>query len=253
MRISRYLPKSYPLANYFNTNILSTIHDAMQNRGINLKEKDQNLIWEGILINLKSKISFNVLSISFVVYSVLIWLIELLYWGDHIESEICHSLLFFVVTDLTCYDLSYIVFMWPRYRRMWSPQSAHLASANESTSEVWMKHLSDRRLMEDFVKKYSRTTIRGSEISLDIIEEPLNILDSCRNFQNRNRRYSSQQMNRYYRVRLSNILSTVTKEQLMIWLKIPLQFSQRIKFSDEQSLNQFIVVYVNNQASEKLL
>ena len=50
-----------------------------------------------------------------------------------------------------------------------------------------MKHLSDRRLMEDFVKKYSRTTIRGSEISLDIIEEPLNILDSCRNFQNRNR------------------------------------------------------------------
>ena len=107
-----------------------------------------------------------------------------------------------------------------------------------------MKHLSDRRLMEDFVKKYSRTTIRGSEISLDIIEEPLNILDSCRNFQNRNRRYSSQQMNRYYRVRLSNIPSTVTKEQLMIWLKIPLQFSQRIKFSDEQSLNQ---------ASEKLL
>ena len=60
-------------------------------------------------------------------------------------------------------------------------------------------------------------------------------------------------INRYYRVRLSNIPSTVTKEQLMIWLKIPLQFSQRIKFSDEQSLNQFMVVYVNSQASEKLL
>ena len=56
-------------------------------------------------------------------------------------------------------------------------------------------------------------------------------------------------MNRYYRARLSNILSTVTKEQLMIWLKIPLQFSQRIKFSDEQSLNQFMVVYVNQRCA----
>ena len=64
---------------------------------------------------------------------------------------------------------------------------------------------------------------------------------------------TADEINRYYRVRLSNIPSTVTKEQLMIWLKIPLQFSQRIKFSDEQSLNQFMVVYVNNQASEKLL
>ena len=64
-------------------------------------------------------------------------------------------------------------------------QSAHLASADESTSEVWM---------EDFVKKYPRTTIRGSEISLDIIEESLDILDLCRDFENGNCRYSSQHM-----------------------------------------------------------
>ena len=39
----------------------------------------------------------------------------------------------------------------------------------------------------------------------------------------------------------------------MIRLKIPSQFSQRIKSSGKKSSNQFMVVYVNNQASEKLL
>ena len=74
-------------------------------------------------------------------------------------------------------------------------QRAHLASADESTGEAWIKHLSDRRLMEDFVKKYSRTTIRGSEISLNIIEEPFNILDLCRDFENGDCRFSSEQCN----------------------------------------------------------
>ena len=59
------------------------------------------------------------------------------------------------------------------------PSSEHLASNDLSTSEAWIKHLSDRQSMENFVKEYSRRTIGEWGITLTVVEEPINLIDLC--------------------------------------------------------------------------
>ena len=69
------------------------------------------------------------------------------------------------------------------------PSSEYLASNDQSTSEAWIKHLSDRRAMEDFVGKNSRRTIGQWEISLAVVEEPLSISELCKDFERGNCRH----------------------------------------------------------------
>ena len=92
---------------------------------------------------------------------------------------------FNIPSDVTSEELSnrFSVHVADILLRPANPESAHLVSDNESTAEAWIKHLSNRRSMEDFVKKYSRSVIRGCEIFLDIVEEPFSISELCRDFE----------------------------------------------------------------------
>ncbi len=63
------------------------------------------------------------------------------------------------------------------------PSSSHLPYNDRSTSQAWIKYLSDRRAIQDLAKKYSRKTIRGFEIYCDVVPEPWNTTELCLNFE----------------------------------------------------------------------
>ncbi len=54
-------------------------------------------------------------------------------------------------------------------------------------------------------------------------------------------------------MRISNLPSTVTKEQLLKRLDIPSKYIERLKFPDQAVSNKPMVVYIVNQPSENLL
>jgi hypothetical protein len=56
-----------------------------------------------------------------------------------------------------------------------------------------------------------------------------------------------------YRVRISNIPSTVTKEQLLRRLNILPRYIERLKFPEQSVSNKSMVVYIIDQPSENLL
>ena len=181
------------------------------------------------------------------------------------------------------------------------PSSEHLASNDQSTGEAWIKHLSDRRAMEDFVQKYSRSTIGDWKMSLNIVEEPISLIDLCIAFEKGSCEFSTDRCDfrhimcdesdqcddrtcwfghhrrrpttsirrpiesksihslsifsirvlfdvqldtdkiNYYRARISNVPSNVTREELIRRLNIPSRFSDLIKYSNQPSLNRLMV------------
>ena len=60
-------------------------------------------------------------------------------------------------------------------------------------------------------------------------------------------------MSYYYRARISNIPSTVTKQDLIRRLNIPPRFIDLLKYPNQVSSKKLMVVYVIDQRSEKLL
>jgi hypothetical protein len=49
--------------------------------------------------------------------------------------------------------------------------------------------------MQDFIKKYSRKTIRGIEVDFNVVEEPFSTAELCREFEKGDCRYPADQCN----------------------------------------------------------
>jgi hypothetical protein len=71
--------------------------------------------------------------------------------------------------------------------------SSHLASNDFSMSEAWIKHLSDQRSAQAFSKKHDKMNIRGFEIRCDVVQEPVNVSELCREMETGVCKYSSDQ------------------------------------------------------------
>lgn len=59
----------------------------------------------------------------------------------------------------------------------------HLAPKDRSESEAWIKHVGNQETARALASKHSGFNLRGFTICCDIIDEPLNISELCRDFE----------------------------------------------------------------------
>jgi len=64
-------------------------------------------------------------------------------------------------------------------------------------SEGWIKNMSNQQTARNLAMKYSGVEIRGFKICCDVIHEPLNTAELCRDFEKGKCRFSSKQC--YYK------------------------------------------------------
>jgi hypothetical protein len=101
--------------------------------------------------------------------------------------------------DVTSEELSFIfqvhvadILLRPGYQL-----SPYLASDDRLESEAWIKHMSDQQTARDLAKKHSNVEIRGFKIYCDVIQEPLNKSELCRDFERGDCQYSTEEC--YYK------------------------------------------------------
>jgi hypothetical protein len=88
-------------------------------------------------------------------------------------------------TDVTSDDLATIfnvhvadILLRPGYQL-----NSHVTSNDQLESEAWIKRVGDRQATEALASKTSGTNLRGFQIHCDVVHDPLNIAELCRNFE----------------------------------------------------------------------
>ncbi|CAM2708528.1 unnamed protein product [Rotaria socialis] len=167
----------------------------------------------------------------------------------------------------------------------------HLVSNDQLNSEAWIKLIGNEKQTRDLAIKISNKNLRDFEMHFDVIPEPFYMFELCREFEKGLCRFSSKDCHykhitcdepdnckkkdchcghsrkrqitsnrqtqnckkNLYRVRISNLPSTTTEEQLKTRLNISDAQTSNIILPKDRNRNALIVAYFICQPSEKYL